>query len=69
MMAFFTSFFFRTRNRFTLVHASAKEEGREEGHHEEKLSIAKAMLAENLPIMLIAKITGLSIVEIQQLEQ
>ena len=49
--------------------ASAKEEGREEGHHEEKLSIAKAMLAENLPITLIAKITGLSIVEIQQLEQ
>ena len=56
--------------------ASAKEEGREEGlkkgrkegHYEEKLTTARAMLAENLDIALIAKITGLSIAEIQQLE-
>ncbi|BAP57535.1 hypothetical protein THII_3238 [Thioploca ingrica] len=50
---------------------SAKEEGREEGREkgrdEEKFRMAQAMLAEKLDLALIAKITGLSIAEIQQL--
>jgi hypothetical protein len=35
----------------------------------EKLTTARAMLAKNLNIALIAKITGLSVTEIQQLEK
>ncbi len=52
---------------------SAKEEGREEGlkegRYEEKLTTVRTMLAEHLDITLIAKITGLSIADIQQLEK
>ncbi len=45
------------------------KEGREKGHYEEKLTTARAMLAENLDIALISKVTGLSITEIQRLEK
>ncbi len=48
---------------------SAKEEGREEGIKEGILQTARAMLAKNLDLSLISEVTGLSIVEIQQLEK
>lgn len=45
--------------------AEGREEGLKEGRYEEKLTIARTMLAEHLDITLIAKITGLSVTDIQ----
>ena len=46
----------------------ARKEGIEEGSKESKLEIAKAMLKEKMDINLIAKVTKLSIEEIEQLK-
>ena len=42
-------------------------QGIEQGEQAKQIEILKRMLAENLPIDLIARITGLSIEEIQQI--
>ena len=47
---------------------NARKEGIEEGSKESKLEIAKAMLKEKMDINLIAKVTKLSIEEIEQLK-
>ncbi|MDW8158215.1 MAG: hypothetical protein RML72_04970, partial [Bacteroidia bacterium] len=44
-----------------------KQIGKQEGAQEEKLNIARQALAEGLPTELIARITGLSKIEIEQL--
>jgi predicted transposase/invertase (TIGR01784 family) len=44
--------------------AKGKTEGRAEGRAEEKLSVACKMKAENLPVDMISRMTGLSIEEI-----
>jgi predicted transposase/invertase (TIGR01784 family) len=46
-----------------------KKEGKEEGKEEEKIEIALNSLKENVDMQLIAKITGLSIAEIEQLDK
>jgi predicted transposase/invertase (TIGR01784 family) len=46
---------------------AAKQEGEAEGKLESKMEMAKAMLAEGLEAAFIAKITGLSLAEIDQL--
>ena len=47
--------------------SEAREDARKEGSKESKLEIAKAMLKEKMDINLIAKVTKLSIEEIEQL--
>jgi predicted transposase/invertase (TIGR01784 family) len=49
--------------------AEGREEGLKEGRYEEKLTTVRTMLAENINITLIAKITGLSITDIQKLKK
>ena len=49
--------------------AVATEEGYNKGIEEEKLSVAKKMLEENLPLEIISKITGLSNEEITELNK
>ena len=44
-----------------------KEESREEGRHENACKIARAMLAEKLPLDQVIRITGLSREEIENL--
>jgi predicted transposase/invertase (TIGR01784 family) len=44
-----------------------KQEGRMEGVQEEKLNVARTALGDNIPHTLIAKLTGLSIEEIERL--
>lgn len=46
---------------------TAREEGREEGREEEKIEIARNMKKDGLPVDQIAKYTGLSVEEIEQL--
>ena len=48
--------------------SEAREDARKEGSKESKLEIAKAMLKEKMDINLIAKVTKLSIEEIEQLK-
>ena len=47
--------------------AEGRAEGLAEGHYEEKLSIARNLLAEGSSVELISKATGLTIEEIQNL--
>ena len=46
---------------------TVKEEGKEEGKIEEKRTIAKNLLKENVDVQVIAQVTGLSIEEIERL--
>ena len=56
---------------FQLGHQSGLEEGRkvgiEQGIEQNKISIAKSMLQENIDVDIIAKCTGLSIDEISKI--
>ena len=47
--------------------AEGIEQGRTEGIHQEKMDTARKMKAENLPLAVISKITGLTIAEIETL--
>ena len=47
--------------------AEGIEQGRAEGIHQEKIDTARKMKAENLPLAVISKITGLTIAEIETL--
>ncbi len=47
---------------------SGKEEGIKEGHKQEQMTIAKEMLKENMDVKTIAKITKLSIKQIEDLK-
>ena len=47
---------------------NAKEEGKKEGADKEKITIAKNMLQDNMPINIIIKYTGLTKEEIESLE-
>ena len=49
------------------VMTAARDQGREEGKIEEKIETAKKMLAEEMDINLIIKITGLTKDEIEKL--
>ena len=44
------------------------EQGLEQGRQEARVAIAQRMLAEKLPVETIARVTGLSIEQIQQLQ-
>lgn len=59
------------RKKMTLEHMLEieNEKGRAEGHAEEKISIAKNLLAEGLSIELISKTTGLDKAEIEKLSK
>jgi predicted transposase/invertase (TIGR01784 family) len=46
---------------------TAKHEGREEGRQEERFELAKEMKKEGLPVVQIARITGLSKEQIENL--
>ena len=48
---------------------NAKREGLEEGRTEEKYTVARNMLADNMSVELIAKFTGLSADEISELSK
>lgn len=51
------------------VDRKAEERGREQGIEQEKHKVASNMLKENIPIDLIAKITGLSIEQVKKLQR
>jgi predicted transposase/invertase (TIGR01784 family) len=48
-------------------HQKGLQEGRQEGRQEEKFEIVRNALRENLPVEIVAKLTGLSYAEIQRL--
>jgi predicted transposase/invertase (TIGR01784 family) len=52
----------------TRVYREAREEGREEAREEEREKIALNMIQENIPLEVVARITGLSIEQLQQLQ-
>ncbi|HOY67343.1 MAG TPA: Rpn family recombination-promoting nuclease/putative transposase [Candidatus Ozemobacteraceae bacterium] len=63
------------RTRITELNAAEKrglekgrEKGREEGREEERLDVARKMLAEGFDISLIAKMTDMSIAEIEKIK-
>ena len=51
------------------VDRKAEERGCEQGIEQEKHKVASNMLKENIPIDLIAKITGLSIEQVKKLQR
>ncbi|MDR2893741.1 MAG: Rpn family recombination-promoting nuclease/putative transposase [Deltaproteobacteria bacterium] len=55
------------REKHLMDMASYADDARYEGKHEGKLEVARNALLENLPIEIIAKLTGLSSDEIQQI--
>ena len=55
------------RSRITELNA-ALNKGREEGRSEGRLDVAKKMLAEGVEISFIAKVTGLSVGDIERLK-
>ena len=59
------------RTRITELNAAEKrglEKGREKGREEERLDVARKMLAEGLDMSLIAKMTDMSIAEIEKIK-
>lgn len=51
----------------SIVEADVREEGRQEGEAKERIKNARAMKAEGIPAAVIARITGLSLEEIEEL--
>lgn len=53
--------------RESVTYQAVLEEGREEGREEEKFTIARNLLQQDMTIALIAQVTGLTIAQVEDL--
>ena len=59
----------KRQGQLKAAHKEGREEGRVEGREERAIETAQAMLAKGLDVELIAECTGLTLEEVQALQQ